>query len=292
MNCQAARDRMLGLECVDRPPPPVQEHLASCPRCRQWQRRLTELEGQVPLLAVPPSRGPDPLLQRLAAAARPAARPPATADWPDLPVGPHLDARQHPSAPLPAPGTNGRGWRQVARGKFLPRPWNSAALIAASFLLLVFAWSALRPPRPDLARARPVRPADPLHARLMTCDLNHAVADTTPERLRGLADLAHELFGETRALAQTTAPKDLRDLARLYGKVVRDGLVASARELPDAGRGELLRPILHRLRQADEDARKLAGTGPGADRGPFAQIAAAARDGERELGRLAGGLTP
>ena len=77
MKCQAAQRRLLEAEDPALPPEKVRHHLAACPACRQWQRRLVQVERHVPLLPVPAGSGPPAdLLQRLErAASQPAPRP-------------------------------------------------------------------------------------------------------------------------------------------------------------------------------------------------------------------------
>ena len=64
MNCDAARRRLLAAERPDRPPDDVRRHLAACPACRVWGRRLVLAEQQIPLLPVPASSAKDAFVRR------------------------------------------------------------------------------------------------------------------------------------------------------------------------------------------------------------------------------------
>ena len=57
MNCDTARRQLLASERPTQPTDGVQAHLARCPACRALQRRLAQVEQQIPLLPVPPSAG-------------------------------------------------------------------------------------------------------------------------------------------------------------------------------------------------------------------------------------------
>ena len=65
MNCTTIQRRLLAAEQPDRPAAEVKSHLAECPACRAWHRRLVQLERHIPLLPVPPSEGKAELLHHL-----------------------------------------------------------------------------------------------------------------------------------------------------------------------------------------------------------------------------------
>jgi hypothetical protein len=53
VNCNRARKLLLQAERFDQAPAAVQEHLSTCARCRDWQRRLTRLERALSQVPVP-----------------------------------------------------------------------------------------------------------------------------------------------------------------------------------------------------------------------------------------------
>jgi hypothetical protein len=101
-----------------------------------------------------------------------------------------------------------------------------------------------------------------------------------------LAKLAENLQGESRSLAQVAGPKELQTLAKLYSKVVEEGLVQRARKLPAAERREVLDPILSQLMIAKKDAEEMAQKAPAESAIPFQVIAAAARNSDLQLRKL------
>jgi hypothetical protein len=274
MNCQVVRNQLLVLPDPRRPAADLRVHLHGCAACRQWQRRLIELERHVPLLPVPPSTLRADVVRRFIAGSSGPAR--AAGDRALPRRGLSLPAVPPTLAEVLRPV---RAWWQQ---------WHAAAGVAAVFLVLILAGWALWTSGPEETTASRKRPApDSFLATLFKRDLRLAVAETPRERLEALLDLADDLRGQTRTGLLVAAAEDLENLAQLYDQVIREGVVAGARKLPRGQRRELLDPIADRLTRTGLDADREAGRVPESSAEALRLIAAAARDAGDQLRTLA-----
>jgi hypothetical protein len=289
MKCSACKRQLLRSENPALPARDLAEHLASCDACREFNRRLQRIEGNVAMIPVWPTRAKQAFIEKLL--------------QPTAPPGP----------PATLPLARPRRWR-----KLVLRAAGVAAALAlavAGVLLGNFLSQSLQSPTPsrlakgseksgpphakapgtlkqadepkkgpgDKALPDPVPNVPPLMARLMACDLKLAEAENPRQRVEALAALADELQGETRILAGSAGSKDLKGLARLYERVIREGVVARARGLPAEQRRPVLRPIADRLERTRRDLQELAREEGPASAEPLRQIAAAAREGSNHL---------
>jgi hypothetical protein len=281
MKCRTCRQHLLTSDNPALPAREVADHLSGCPDCREWQRRLLRIEDIVARIPVPPSQPPELLLRRILGqqAAPPALPARPRSRW--LVLG---GAGLAAAAVLIATGIFLGDWlaRTVRRG---PHRSEGPAPLAR------VPQKQARPAQKDRAPAGPAV-ADPLVARLLACDLNLAQADTPRQRVENLAALADELQGETRALADVAGPDDLRALAGLYERVVRDGVVARAGSLPAAERRPVLAPIADRLERTRRDLQELARAARPASADTLRQLAEAAGAGDSRLRALMGEQTP
>jgi hypothetical protein len=279
MECQACQYELLAAADPGQPSAEARDHLAGCTACQEWQRQLLRIEGNVWRIPVPPTQAKEVLLRRLLA--EPAPRPqPVT-----------LPLRRRP-------------WRL---------PAIAAGLAAAALLLACGIWlgnflsrslrpghlppqakgPATPPSRKPAATDKKAPAPSPLLARILALDLTLAEAATPRQRLETLAALADELQSETQAVArEPDAAKDLKALARLYEKVVRDGIVARANSVPAADRQAVLAPIADHLGRTRRQARELADRSRPDAAQPLLQIAAAAEAGDRQLHQLMQEATP
>lgn len=223
--CRNIQRRLLALSAPDDPPAAVREHLDGCADCREWQRRVVQVERNVGLIPVPPARGKDPFLR---------------------------DFRAEST----------RWDRLKTRVKLMPRwqlAWGSAA---AAVLLMLGALAFV--PTPSPTASRPIDPVapDPLLAKLYQRDLELATAATSRQQVETLAYLAEDLRGESRGLASTLDGKDsLKVLAGWYSDVVHtvvEESQARAKDLPAAERKAMLAPVERLLARASDDADKTA----------------------------------
>jgi hypothetical protein len=257
MNCETCQRRLLATEDPKVPAAEVRAHLAGCPACQRWQRQLLRLERHVPLLPVPPSQARERLLGELLGQPVPA---PAA-----VPLPP-------PSAPLPR-----KPWWRRPLVVRVSGAAAAAVLIACGILL----GRVLTRQEPPVAEA-PLAEQD-FVIRLVDCDTRLAETDSPSKRVQTLAELADALHRESDALRRANGGEDeLREVARLYARVIREGIVARARTLPRDERRQVLDPIVNRLARAEREARQQAARTTHAS-APLLQIADAARDGAHAL---------
>src|SRR5262245_13228624 len=295
MNCELCQ-RLLGqTEAPDNPPPELAAHLAECLACRQWQQRLLQIEHNVRQLLVP-AAGPQAFLAQKLFLMEQATPAPAPKPSPAAPTPPKVLA-------LPRRWTPSR-WVLTLAGSAAA----AAVLIACGIFLGNLLSDALRPDGGEQAKGtekkppaaekkdpakdghpKPVEPRkgpNPLVAKLLESDLSLAEAETPRHQVETLARLAAALHAESGPLAKASAARELDTLARLYGKVIRDGVVPRAKALPMDERRDALGAIARSLAQASKDAEALAGKANPAAAAPLRQLAAAARDGDTQLRAL------
>jgi hypothetical protein len=259
MSCEVTQRRLLGSECPEQPTTEVKQHLARCPVCRALQRRLVQLERQIPSLEVPPSTAKARTIRRLLES------PPAPSPPPP------------PSRVVARVGLPGEQNRQTPKERGLQKMAVAFALAAglAAFALGYWAWPQPGPGQPD-----------PLAARKMERDRRLAEARTPRERVEVLAGLAEQLHKEALAHAAASAvdAEKLALVARFYSEVVRDDLLAHARKVPIVERAALLGAVAVGLSGAESELqRALAAPTPPAVSHSLQQMALAARDGRDRL---------
>jgi hypothetical protein len=149
--------------------------------------------------------------------------------------------------------------------------------------------SAKAPPQPIDRKNDQKTPLGPrtktLVAKLMECDLKLAEAETARERLEALTELAEVLHRETTLLSKSAPRAELTKLAGLYKQVIKEGVVARARELPMPQRKEVLGSVAAELAKTRRDAEKSAQAAPRSAEA-LLLIAAAAGDGDAQLRQL------
>jgi hypothetical protein len=271
MNCDTARNRILGLPDPAAVPAPLSAHLDDCPACRAWHQLLTRVDGAIAATAPPASSGraKRKLIEQFrgaaAATAQPApkARPPRPA-----PV----------SVPTVQPAT-----AKPSIGERLARLWP-ASVVAAAVLVGVLVWASFRGKSETMTVAAP-RP-DPFLEKVVLAKVKLDTAPDAAARLAVLDSLGADIHGEARTLSMVTPGAEMDSLARLYEQVVTDGLVEQARGL-DANEKRTKLPLyVEHLRNAEQEANQWAAEAPpGSDR-PLREIAKAAARGRTELSRM------
>jgi len=263
VNCTVIQRRLLSTEQPDQPPAEIKSHLAQCPACRAWLRRLVQIERQIPLLPVPPSTAKAELLRRLLGPAPAEAARPALAELPN-------DWRSSL-----APGPKERGLRKL----------SVAFALAASLLIFALAWWSWPHDKtgPSAVAARRAADQDKLDQRLHKVLL----AEKPRERVLQLAGLAEELHDEAAKMVDDAERLD--QWARFYARVVSKDLMEQAQRLPPDERPDVLKQVASSLGTTESNAsRKAAQLNPSAPKSAasFDRIALAARKGEKALRAL------
>jgi hypothetical protein len=269
MNCERMQRRLLASEAADRPPGDVAAHLAECSTCQDWQRRLLQVEAEVSQLPLPATQAPPALLKHFL----------------------HMPAKTKPTAethPVAVTNTLKIGAYRATvkdRGR-----WKMSVAFATAAALVLLAFGAFVWQRdhrgPAVEIPKPQR--DALLASLTQHDLRLAAAQNPAERVLILSDIAYELHGKARVLVHTGAVNDLEKLAELYQKVVCDGIIKQADQVPVAEREKVLVQIANGLNAARSEAAELAQLNPSTGGKALTRIASAADAGERHLRKLMG----
>jgi hypothetical protein len=260
VNCTVIQRRLLSAEQPEQPPPDIKNHLAQCPACRTWHRRLIQMERLIPQLPVPPSTAKEQFLDRI--------------------VGPRTAEPERPTIADPStvwrstltPGPKERGQRKL----------SVAFALAASLLVFALAlWSWPRSPTDaiDLRRNEQVK----LEQRLS----DSLQFDSPKERVQRLAKLAEEIHGESRSLVNNS--ERLEQWAQFYARIIGEYLIEQARQVPPADRQTVLEEVAVRLAKMESDASRFAAqvkrTTP-RSAASFHRIALASRQGEQDLRAL------
>ncbi|HZT78615.1 MAG TPA: hypothetical protein VFA26_00215 [Gemmataceae bacterium] len=260
MNCKAVQRHLLRAEEPARPPAAVAAHLTGCPACRAWHERLVRIERAVPRLPVPASSARVDLIRDVLYS--PAFAPP---------VVPAANGHKHDVV---------HGWQRKERGL---RKVAFAFALAAGLLLCAVGlviWQ-VQQTRLTHTRARPVTLAE----ELARWEPRLANARTPRERVELLAGVTDKLRGEAKRLARAGSADELKGVAQLYDRAVREELLRQAEAVPAEERAGLLAPVVRQLTDAESEATRLASAEdtPEAAREHLRVVASAARDGRDQL---------
>lgn len=280
MNCDTVRTRLLSQSNPARVPTALAAHLAGCAGCQTWHQVLVRIEAGI--VATAP-RVDSTAAKRQLVAKFAEARPPAPVAAPRRRV--EVSApKARPGRPMVAPITPARpaAARQSA-GERLARLWP-AGLVAAALLVGVLVWSSLRG-RPDAPTVAAL-PPDPLLEKVVAAKVKLDAAAGPVARLAVLDSLERDLHEEATTLSKITPGTEMDSLARMYEKVVGDGIVEQARLMTADERKARLPAYNDRLAKAEQEANRMAAEAPpGSDR-PLKDIARAAQKGRIELARM------
>jgi hypothetical protein len=226
MNCELVQRRLLASESPGQPGAEVRRHLAACPACRAWQRRLAQAEEQLPQLATPPSVRKDRVVQLILNAPNPAAHARyGRTPWSDRTV-------------------RERGLRKAAL----------AIALAAALVVFALAWWLIGQPTPA-----PQPQTSPLIAKYQKQrdELIVGSQPGTPQRVEKLADFADRFVQRDVAAAQNDAEK-LRQMAAYYTAFMPDEFVGSVRRAAPQLSREQMVALVDQLDRADSMLSKLA----------------------------------
>jgi hypothetical protein len=271
MNCQVAQRRLLSTLDPDRASEEVRAHLAYCGECQEWQAQLIRIERHVPRLPVPRSEVGQRLVRRFADTAPPVA----VTSGPSWPIVELASPGFQKNRKLPA-----LAWTRT----------HARSLAAAAAVLTICSLAAWY--LQDLAQRAPSPPprekADPppLLGVLIRHNVRLAMANNPADRVAILADVADDLQQEMRWLAREGDPEDLATLARLYDRIVREGIMVQAQGLPAANRRPVLHPVANRLAVAARHAHELMREVSSPAASSLSRVADAALDGQHRLHAL------
>jgi hypothetical protein len=279
MNCNHTKRQLLAAAHIDRPSAEVAAHLAQCPACRSWQERLLAIERQIVQLPVPRSQGKRRVLRELFAGQATPANGNA-GEW----ESPQKD--RVACSPTQDP----------AASHSPTIPWPHALTLAAAALLLAVCgwWLFTGSPNPHSARAaRPAPPPpDPLLAGLSEGHLRLSQARSPRERVEELARFVDHLHDRTQTLAPIADAATMQKIARLYERVLSDGVMRGAQTLARDQRQAVLSPLAERLARVGDEAEHWAhGAQPGSGE-PLRHIAAVVRTGTQRIRALLEEGTP
>jgi hypothetical protein len=247
MNCELVQRRLLAAEGPAQPAAEVRRHLAECPSCRAWHRRLVETEQQLPLLPVPPSERKDEVVQLILNSPQPAD---------------NVHTRNG-YIPMPrfGPTARERGLRKAA----------VAIALAAALAVFALGWSIW-------PRSSPVTPKiDPLDTFYRDRDEKLASAHTPQARVEVVTTLVDNYRGKALLLAQKDDATELANVAKFYTVLVTEDLPNYAKTLPHDERKKFLEAVAEQLIHMDSDLDRTAAEVKGANRESLKQMAVVTR---------------
>ena len=271
MNCRSYQESLLKLDLPDQAPAELQTHLGGCEQCRELQRRLVLLQDSVKQLPLPAALSRLEFLQRF-----------LSADAADLANGTLTGGATEPAAmPLPAPTIP-----DLAQQKRPPWIWYTVMALACAMGLAVVAirllWhEEVVPPVAATAGLNPVI------QRLVDCNRRLAHGATAQTQVEALADMADDLFVEAQRHARNQ-PEEVKAMAALFEKVVKDGVLKSASRLPPERRRTILTPIIDRLSRTAQEAETVAVKSDSQAADSLRRLGDVARQGGNDLRQLAG----
>jgi hypothetical protein len=200
MTCDVAQNKLLAPPVPGRLPDDVVAHLAGCGRCRAYRERAAALDAELAALSAPSaSERKAAFLDEIVSA------------------GPVI--RAVPAAPPRAAGSLREALARIG--------WKPTAA-AAAVLVGVGTWGAWPAGKP-VPVAEVNGPRSALVGRVVRYQTELATATDPKERLAKLAALAADLRAEAVEVRLAAQDKEqMRSLARMFRKVVADGLVPQA----------------------------------------------------------------
>jgi hypothetical protein len=128
---------------------------------------------------------------------------------------------------------------------------------------------------------------NPMIQRLVKSNRTLAHAASAETQLEALADMADDLFVEAQRQARSQ-PGQVKAMAALFEKVVKDGVLKSASRLPLKRRRPVLTPIVDRLSRTAQEAEAVAVKSDSQAADSLRRLGDIARQGGNELRQIAG----
>jgi hypothetical protein len=270
MTCRSYQESLLKLDLPDQAPADLQAHLGGCEQCRELQRRLVLLQDSIKQLPLPAALSRLEFLQRF-----------LSADAADLANGTLTGGATEPAAmPLPA-----RTVPDPAELKKPPWIWYTVMALAAAVGLAVVAIKLLRHEEVEPA-VTATAGLNPMIQRLVDCNRRLAHGAAAQTQVDALADMADDLFVEAQRHARGQ-PGEVKAMAALFEKVVKDGVLKSAAGLPPERRRTILTPIIDRLSRTAQEAETVAVKSDRQAANSLRRLGDVARQAGNDLRRLA-----
>jgi hypothetical protein len=261
MKCSAAKTWLLGAKTTLDLPPAVLQHLHECLDCRLHHRRLLLLNQEVRGLLAPPEE--------------PAARARFWEKFDQLPPRPNVPLQPSPLHSIRLK----KIWYPVLGAS------AAALLVGLGVGLLLAPLNKTEPVEsPSVTARAPQTDAEDrqvvVHA--LEHDLRLARTTAADERFLALAGLATELDKEAHRLADQGRMEDLAQVAGLYDRVVRNGVVLRSRSLSEKQRPAVT-AVVQQFERMEREARRAADGALPALGDHLRILAVAARDGSQAL---------
>jgi hypothetical protein len=264
MNCQAVQNQILGLPDPRELSPALREHVLGCHACQAWARQAARLATILEHLPVPapPAGKKEEMLGDLMSA--------------DPVIEPMVVTAARPS------------FGAVAL-RFLRENATYVGGLAAAVLILLgvyWMWPS-NGPGPGPAQ---LAWNDPLAQKLTSRNVALARAETPAKRLDVLNGMAEDIAFSTRDVSRIASGDDLKELARQYEMVVKDGMAARVAEIqsqpaamPAAEKVKLFESLAAKLGADAAETEKRAGEVPPDAQQALKRMAEVAREREKAL---------
>jgi hypothetical protein len=175
---------------------------------------------------------------------------------------------------------------------FLRRNATYVGGLAAAVLVVVglyWMMSGRTTTPPEMAKPQ----KDPFLEKLVARDVAMARADTTTKKLEVLNGMADDIATDTRGMARLASGAELKQMAGWYEKVVKEGMVPQAgnlpTEMPATDKARLLDALAAKLGADATEADKVAQESPPDAQPALKRMADTAREGEKSLRAAARG---
>jgi anti-sigma factor RsiW len=270
MNCLSARNRLLALADPADVPDAVAGHLATCQACSAWHALLIQVDAVLTATPFPESNGQ--VKSQLLAQFKPSPRS----------VKPERAAAKSTpkiETPVVVPAKPSRS----VVGERMARLWP-AGLVAAAVLVGALSWAIFGGKSNNEVMVAEVR--DPMLEKVVKAKVDLDKAETNPDRLKVLDQLAREIHAQAGELSKLTPGKEMDTLAAMYDKVVIESLVPIARSLSEDEKKLLLDRYQESLNSAEQTAYRLASEAPVGSDVPLRSIAKTAGAGKNQLARM------
>ncbi|MGL6073115.1 MAG: hypothetical protein ACRC8S_03020 [Fimbriiglobus sp.] len=264
MICETIQQQLIA-RADGNPSTEVSAHLNTCRECSKVAKTLAQMQSAIRAIPVPNSDAAKAqFLETI-----------AVADLP--PIIERAAFRTRDSS------TSLRPWSRVS----VPREWRYAGGIAAMLLIAFGTWWLNTGPRPV---PETVKLRHELLKQEVASLARMTRAETSEQRLAVWTDLTANLHTEAKHVFKIAPATDMDAIERMFGKVVKDGILTQAKQLPatysPAERQKALAEADKKLEAAETDAETLAREAPQHTQPALKKIAGTAKDARDQLQKI------